>query len=212
MCNTNIKITTTDIPKDGDNVSMLYIILDGENSLQLTCKKIRNDLKIIYNDDMEEKMPNEIPIEDKVKANVTEGINRQEDFKVLQSTSKMENNENTEIRTERIDISSIMKPFCITERIKISDIGKSVVFSRKKSQEVNEESILCTLCCSSPLNGVIMECGHSGICFNCATKLLRHKKKCPLCRNSIEFVLKIDIQNITGSLVKVIDYSLMNHV
>lgn len=57
------------------------------------------------------------------------------------------------------------------------------------------------LCLTEISNCVLMDCGHSNICFECAMRLAiksrsRGKKPlCHLCRNEITYALKIEIKN-----------------
>ena len=49
----------------------------------------------------------------------------------------------------------------------------------------------CSICCEHEANAVLMDCGHGGICINCANALLRHGAACHMCRAAISQVLKI---------------------
>ena len=61
-------------------------------------------------------------------------------------------------------------------------------------EETKEELPLCFICADNCANGVIMNCGHGGMCFRCGLVLARKvgKKICPICRSQITEVLKID--------------------
>jgi hypothetical protein len=55
------------------------------------------------------------------------------------------------------------------------------------------------LCLTEKSNCVLINCGHSNICFNCTMRLAIKNKEfgkpiiCHLCRNEIQYALKIDI-------------------
>jgi hypothetical protein len=58
-----------------------------------------------------------------------------------------------------------------------------------------------------------MDCGHGGLCYDCAIKIWKTKGDCFLCRNviliiylmqKIESVLQIDLESKKGSYLKVI--------
>ena len=49
----------------------------------------------------------------------------------------------------------------------------------------------CTICCEAECNSVFMDCGHGGICFSCACKILEENSQCFMCRKKIAQVLKI---------------------
>jgi hypothetical protein len=80
---------------------------------------------------------------------------------------------------------------------------KGVEFSHKRSLtqkelkkspstcEIKIEIEQCFLCCEKYANAVIMNCGHGGICFDCALNMQKEAKSCFLCRGEIEKILKI---------------------
>ena len=41
----------------------------------------------------------------------------------------------------------------------------------QKSAEKNNTPSQCLICCDMPADAVLMECGHSGICFQCGIAL-----------------------------------------
>ncbi|OMJ86886.1 hypothetical protein SteCoe_11523 [Stentor coeruleus] len=49
----------------------------------------------------------------------------------------------------------------------------------------------CIICYGNDCDGMITPCGHSGICYDCAVKLLKEEKDCHICRMKIKSVLKI---------------------
>jgi hypothetical protein len=49
----------------------------------------------------------------------------------------------------------------------------------------------CIICYGNDCDGMITPCGHSGICYDCAIKLLKEEKDCHICRMKIKSVLKI---------------------
>jgi hypothetical protein len=55
-----------------------------------------------------------------------------------------------------------------------------------------ESNKLCYVCMTSGANGVLMECGHGGLCYQCGLELARKGQQCPLCRSVIEEVVHID--------------------
>jgi hypothetical protein len=46
----------------------------------------------------------------------------------------------------------------------------------------------CVVCMSGVADGVLMPCGHSGICYECAIQMLQKEEQqgCHLCRENIE--------------------------
>ncbi|XP_065208188.1 putative inhibitor of apoptosis [Planococcus citri] len=47
----------------------------------------------------------------------------------------------------------------------------------------------CCICLEQRINAVLYKCGHTCMCFDCATKLM-DTKKCPVCRSEIIDVIK----------------------
>ncbi len=51
----------------------------------------------------------------------------------------------------------------------------------------------------------MMECGHGGICYDCGkTLLVTEPRVCHLCRESISYVLKMDLATVYSDFIKVI--------
>jgi len=57
---------------------------------------------------------------------------------------------------------------------------------------VNEEEKYCYLCCEKPPNAVLLNCGHGGICYDCAVNLMKAKNKCMECRGVVDGIYKVD--------------------
>lgn len=55
-------------------------------------------------------------------------------------------------------------------------------------QQENDE---CEVCCNAVVDCVIMPCGHSYMCSNCA-KRLEETHKCPICRMRIEHIVVVE--------------------
>ncbi|KAH8074426.1 acylglycerol lipase [Aureococcus anophagefferens] len=53
------------------------------------------------------------------------------------------------------------------------------------------ESSECAVCLVHRKDAVLAPCGHMGACFRCATRLHRQQDKCPICRATIEHVVKV---------------------
>lgn len=48
----------------------------------------------------------------------------------------------------------------------------------------------CTICFNNKQNAIVIECGHSGLCFECGIELLKETNMCPYCRNEVKAVCK----------------------
>ena len=53
------------------------------------------------------------------------------------------------------------------------------------------ESSECAVCLVHRKDAVLAPCGHMCACFRCATRLHRQQDKCPICRATIEHVVKV---------------------
>ena len=58
---------------------------------------------------------------------------------------------------------------------------------RLRPEELDvQESDLCNICMSNPIDCLILECGHMCTCLICAKELF----KCPICRQEIARIVK----------------------
>ena len=64
------------------------------------------------------------------------------------------------------------------------------------------EDNVCYICCGKDANGVILDCGHGGICFECLTDYINKKSGCMECRRKICSVLKIEKEVEQGKIFK----------
>jgi len=58
----------------------------------------------------------------------------------------------------------------------------------------------CYICCGKDANGVILDCGHGGICYDCLTDCIKQKDECMECRKKINTVVKIEKEVIAGKI------------
>ncbi len=70
----------------------------------------------------------------------------------------------------------------------------------------------CVVCMSdTAADGVIMPCGHGGICYDCALQMLKKNAEedesqvCHLCREPIEQVLKVDMNTVFKEYIRVLE-------
>ncbi len=63
----------------------------------------------------------------------------------------------------------------------------------------------CCICFDCKPDAVIMECGHGGICYECAKTLIGVEPRvCHLCREGIGYILKMDLSTVYQNFFKVI--------
>jgi len=76
----------------------------------------------------------------------------------------------------------------------------------------NGDENLCYLCYSDAPNAVFMKCGHGGICYECATMLIKKKNECMQCRSPVEMIYKIDPNSKTKNVIKGIEFTKVNEI
>ncbi len=64
----------------------------------------------------------------------------------------------------------------------------------KSDTEMDDES-QCFVCWGREWDAILLECGHSGICVECAVKLWDETRRCPLCRQSFSAVMRVVSSN-----------------
>eukprot|EP01122_Echinamoeba_exundans_P007727 TRINITY_DN2437_c0_g1_i1.p1 TRINITY_DN2437_c0_g1~~TRINITY_DN2437_c0_g1_i1.p1 ORF type:complete len:184 (-),score=13.53 TRINITY_DN2437_c0_g1_i1:93-644(-) len=68
-----------------------------------------------------------------------------------------------------------------------TNLNSSLELSSAPEITEDDEKGLCNICMERKINTVILECGHSSLCVECATPLT----SCPICRSQIARVVKI---------------------
>lgn len=65
----------------------------------------------------------------------------------------------------------------------------------------------CLICCSCDADAVLLECGHGGVCFGCARRILGQvdasRRHCPLCRVRVTYAARVRPLRQTDSFVLV---------
>ena len=60
-----------------------------------------------------------------------------------------------------------------------------------ENNEDNENKV-CYICVEKPCNAVVMNCGHGGVCYDCALEFVKKKNQCMQCRQEVNQVIKIN--------------------
>ncbi|CAD8085654.1 unnamed protein product [Paramecium primaurelia] len=76
--------------------------------------------------------------------------------------------------------------------------------NKNHEMSMSQTSNICIVCYERGPNAVFMNCGHGGTCYQCAIDIWKQKMVCYLCRNKIEYILKVDLEDRYGDLFKVI--------
>jgi hypothetical protein len=86
-------------------------------------------------------------------------------------------------------------------RIEENVDGNDSTKVQENGKEGPEDNI-CYICCGNDANGVIIDCGHGGICYECLIDYIDKKDECMECRGKIHSVLKIETEGNFGSIFK----------
>jgi len=78
----------------------------------------------------------------------------------------------------------------------------------KKSEKVenDDEEGLCFICFCNESNVVFLDCGHGGVCLDCAMDTIKRNNICALCRENVNQIIEIDPKiEIRNGLYKVLN-------
>ena len=56
---------------------------------------------------------------------------------------------------------------------------------------VQEGENSCYVCVEREANAILMDCGHGGICYDCAVSMICQKNECMECRKPVKTIYKI---------------------
>ena len=62
----------------------------------------------------------------------------------------------------------------------------------------------CNICFCNLSDAVSLPCGHGGLCYDCAVKVLRLNTQCSLCRKTVKQVLKVDLNTVFETYIRVL--------
>ncbi|CAD8175995.1 unnamed protein product [Paramecium pentaurelia] len=79
----------------------------------------------------------------------------------------------------------------LTER----NVNNNIIKKNKASPHNSNNK--CIICCEKSSNAILMNCGHGGICYQCAVQLAQKQKECFLCRQIIKFIYEIDEKDVS---------------
>jgi hypothetical protein len=86
-------------------------------------------------------------------------------------------------------------------KLSLNDTPRFVFSQKQPNFNVQEDKIQnlehssfrddkCNICFENYTDGVLMECGHGGLCFICALKIYFQSAECPMCRQ-VNYILKL---------------------
>ncbi|GMS88326.1 hypothetical protein PENTCL1PPCAC_10501 [Pristionchus entomophagus] len=89
-------------------------------------------------------------------------------------------------QTSSSTASSISQRTSVSRRQMTSATSKA----KKPTTSPPRDSDDCTICMEATVNAVIINCGHMGMCYECAVKIKVSGKGCPICREPMKDVIK----------------------
>ena len=67
----------------------------------------------------------------------------------------------------------------------------------------SQDGDVCFICFSGPRDAVLLECGHGGLCFGCATRCMQMRfQECPICRQPISQIVQLELTERRGERAK----------
>jgi hypothetical protein len=83
---------------------------------------------------------------------------------------------------ETMDVTCHESITCV---VVLCDNPDSLVLHRISGEDT------CFVCMENPQDAVLLDCGHSGICVACASRLWERDRHCPLCREGIAGIMRM---------------------
>ncbi|KAL4474450.1 hypothetical protein ABPG72_007849 [Tetrahymena utriculariae] len=100
----------------------------------------------------------------------------------------------------------------IQDQQQFSKDNKQTDRSKHDSKLTSQPScLLCLVCFDNQPDSVILECGHGGLCNQCALDIWKKTGECYLCRQTISKVVQIDVNN-QGKYKQVVAVSNMHEI
>lgn len=72
------------------------------------------------------------------------------------------------------------------------DVLSGSVLQHEKEEDMEER--LCVICLNKDRDTTVLPCRHMCMCHECAQELRKQTSKCPICRNHVESLLHIKMQ------------------
>lgn len=84
--------------------------------------------------------------------------------------------------------------------------NNSFMITQQPKKAIEEESNeSCQVCFENSQEAVIFNCGHGGLCFICALKLICSSGICHLCRHRVDMVLRLDCSFVNELYAKIME-------
>lgn len=117
----------------------------------------------------------------------------------------------------RVNESKASKSFVVDKsrtetyaKPKVDGLSMSMNLSLSKRRSLGEDDLgdaglLCNVCFGKDADTIFMECGHGGLCLQCAYDILGTSDECYLCRENIDYMVRYDTKERKGDLFKILE-------
>ena len=109
--------------------------------------------------------------------------------------TNQQNNTTDQLTDENIDVNANREAVGVRRKNRMclseGNIAGFIGIDTEAAHE-DENNGLCYICFTSSADAVMMECGHGGVCYDCAVEFLIKKGFCMECRGIIQNVAKIN--------------------
>jgi len=193
----NIKVWAPSLSKKSSNVKenkdehpiKIEVLKQYKETLDKRFKVIKNSH--FSEEDQQNRLPSDKPI---MTRNFTVDINSPKASKVATQQ---------ESSSPRKVIESHFK-----RHLSAEDNYFTKISATDRVQKSNtEEETLCYLCFEGLPNAVLLNCGHGGICYECAVALIKKKNECMECRKPVEMIYKVDPNPKLSNIIRGVEMS-----
>lgn len=110
------------------------------------------------------------------------------------------------VAKERVEepLSSSRYKYTVTQGDKEEDAKEQQTIPQLPDDALDDDT-LCTICYSQKSNTVLLDCGHGGICIDCATDTMKKNNHCLFCRARVVQIIEIDTNEVKRGLFKVVN-------
>lgn len=70
---------------------------------------------------------------------------------------------------------------------------------------MNESAYLCNVCFGRDADAIFMDCGHGGLCMQCAYDIWKSSDECYMCRETIDYLVRYDNRDKKGDMFKILE-------
>eukprot|EP01017_Pseudomicrothorax_dubius_P023116 TRINITY_DN2480_c0_g2_i1.p1 TRINITY_DN2480_c0_g2~~TRINITY_DN2480_c0_g2_i1.p1 ORF type:complete len:544 (+),score=21.33 TRINITY_DN2480_c0_g2_i1:66-1697(+) len=142
-------------------------------------------------------------------------VNRSLDHKIEEDeheSASQEPNFNKTMIEKRHTRFNLEEPLPITDFTKKNpSVNNSLVVAESGQGPVGgpleQSNTACVICFEKFPDAVLLDCGHGGICYDCAIDIWQRNEECYLCRKPVVQILQMEIATRHQEVIKIISYT-----